>query len=355
MPDDSKRMRAVVHATAGELVLEDRPIPVVGAPDDVVIRVKAVGICGSDVHALHVPPTHPRRLGVIFGHEFCGEVVAVGSDVDSVGIGDLVAVDPNAPCGRCESCRRGSPNFCTTLTDNPHVDYRWPNTPGFFWDGGMAEFARVPASSVYRARADVPAHLLALAEPLGCVLNAVNKVGVHGGEPAAVIGAGPIGLLAIAVLRHFGAGRIVVIEPRASRALAARKVGADAVVNPGSVDDLAAAVRDAGGGAPSVIVEAVGTQLDAAIEIAADEARIALVGINSANRAAFAPAALTTKELTIHGAFLMRNTMRQSIQLIEGGQLPLGEIISHRLPLEEVHRAIDLAAGGGGLKVVLTP
>lgn len=348
-------LAAVFNGSAG-LTLEQRPIPQVVASDDVIIRVGAVGICGSDLHALHDPPTHPGRPGVIFGHEFCGEVVAVGSEVRDLTVGDSVAVDQNPPCGRCEPCRNGRPNFCEPLFDNPHVDIPWPNTPGFFWDGGMAEYVKVPSYFVYRVSPDLPKELVVLAEPLGCALNAVNKTGVIGGETAAVIGGGPIGLLSVAVLRYFGAGKIVVIEPSATRGEVALEVGADAVIDPTAGEDLQAAVRNATGGAdPSVIIEAVGTQLDTAVAIAADEARIAVLGINSAYRAGFSAMELTVKELRIHGVFLMQYTMRQALDLIATKALPLASIVSHVLPLSEVHTGIELAQRGEGLKIVFTP
>lgn len=349
-------MRAAVFKGEGVLALERRPRPAIERPDDIVLRVRAVGICGSDLHILDVPPTHPAKPGVIFGHEFCGEVVEVGPDVRDVRVGDRVAIDQNPPCGRCDACRTGSPNFCEVVFDNPECEEPgWPHTPGQWWDGGMAEYVRVPSYFAYRVSPDTPMEHIVVAEPLGCVLNGVHKAGVHPGEAAVVMGGGPIGLLTVMVLRLLGAGTIVVIEPSAERRGVALDLGASAAFDPREVD-ITSAVRDATGGrGPTLIYEAVGSQLDAAVDMAADEARIVVVGINSAARASFAPTAIVNKELSLHGAFLMRNTMREALDLIESGAIPVGKIVSHVLPLEDVHEGVRLARAGEALKVVFTP
>lgn len=348
-------MTAAVFGGPGSLELTTRPVPTIVNDDDVIIRVKAVGICGSDLHAMHTPPTHPGKAGVIFGHEFCGEVVEVGPAVTTVSPGDFVAVDQNPPCGRCEACRNGRPNFCIPLFENPHVDYPWPNTPGFFWDGGMADFTKVPEYFTYRIENDIAPELIVLAEPLGCALNAVEKVGSRAGDRAVVLGGGPIGLLSAMLLKHFGATQVIVVEPAAARREAALKMGADAAIDP-IREDLAQTVqRLTGGHGADVVIEAVGNQLDNAVEIAADEARINVIGLNSAYRAGFSPMTLTVKELAISGAFLMRYTMRPALKLIESQELPLQHLVSHVLPLAQVHEGFELANRGEGLKIVFQP
>lgn len=352
----NETMRAAVFKGEGRLELEQRPRPRIERPDDIVLRVRAVGICGSDLHILDVPPTHPAKPGVIFGHEFCGEIVEVGPEVRDLSVGDRVAIDQNPPCGRCDACRTGSPNFCEVVFDNPECEVPgWPHTPGQWWDGGMAEYVRVPSYFAYRVSADSPMEHIVVAEPLGCVLNGVHKAGVRPGETAVVMGGGPIGLLTVTVLKLLGAGRIIVIEPSEERRNVALELGATTGIDPSAVD-VVSAVREATDGAgPTLIYEAVGSQLDAAIAMAADEARIVLVGINSAVRASFAPTDIVNKELSIHGAFLMRNTMREALDLIESGAIPIGRIVSHVLPLEEVHEGMRLARAGEALKVVFTP
>lgn len=352
----TETMLAAVFKGQGVLELEQRSKPQLERPDDIVLRVRAVGICGSDLHILDVPATHPAKPGVIFGHEFCGEVVEIGPEVRDLAVGDLVAVDQNPPCGRCNSCRTGSPNFCQVVFDNPECDVPgWPHTPGQWWDGGMAAFVRVPSYYAYRVSPTARMEHIVVAEPLGCVLNGVHKAGVNAGETAVVIGGGPIGLLAVMVLKHLGAGEIIVVEPAEERRDMALRLGATASIDPIGIDVVAAVKGAAGNRGPTLIYEAVGSQLDAAVAMAADEARIVIVGINSAVTAGFPPTEIVTKELSIHGAFLMRNTMREALDLIESGAIPVHEIVSHVLPLEQVLEGIRMARSGEALKVVFTP
>lgn len=349
-------MRAAIFEGDGRLELGRRPRPGIERPDDIILRVEAVGICGSDLHILDVPPTHPAKPGVIFGHEFCGEVVEIGPDVRGLSVGDKVAVDQNPPCGRCDACRTGSPNFCEVVFDNPECDVPgWPHTPGQWWDGGMAEYVRVPSYFAYLVSDGATMEHIVVAEPLGCVLNGVHKAGVNPGETAVVVGGGPIGLLAIMVLRLLGAGDIIVIEPAEERRNVAIELGATTALDPIGIDVVSAVREATGGRGPTLIYEAVGSQLDDAVAMAADEARIVIVGINSAVRTGFAPTDIVTKELSFYGAFLMRNTMREALDLIESGAIPIAKIVSHVLPLEEVHEGIRLARAGEALKVVFTP
>ncbi|MET7992856.1 alcohol dehydrogenase catalytic domain-containing protein [Amycolatopsis sp. NPDC005232] len=348
-------MRAVIFRGEGVLALEQHAVPVITAPDDVIIKVGAVGICGSDLHALHTPPTHPGLPGVIFGHEFCGEIVAAGPQARGLSVGDRVAVDQNPPCGRCGPCRDGNGNFCEPLFDNPHLDIPWPNTPGFFWDGGMATYVKVPSYFAYRVTADLPYEHVVLAEPLGCVLNGINKAGVMVGDRAVVLGGGPMGLLAVIALKHFGVEQVILVEPAVKRAAVAKQAGADVVLDPTSVDVREEVLAATGGRGATLVFEAVGSQLDTAVDVAADQARIVVMGINNSYRANLSAMTVTIKELRILGAFLMRYTMRESLDLIQSGELPLERVVSHVLPLSDIHKGLSLAQAGEGLKIVFKP
>ena len=349
-------MQAVIFKGEGVLALEQHPVPEVTAPDDIVIQVRAVGICGSDLHALHTPPTHPGKPGVVFGHEFCGDVVAAGPEARGVKVGDFVAVDQNPPCGRCAACRDGQGNFCDELYNNPYLDVPWPKTPGFFWDGGMAEYVKVPAHYAYVVTSDLPPEHIVLAEPLGCVLNTLGKAdGVKVGDRAVVIGGGPIGLLTVIALKHFGAEDVILVEPAKNRAAVGLKVGASHVIDPTETDVKTEVDRLTGGRGATLVIEAVGSQLETAIAISAARARIVLIGINSAHRAPVPTMTVTVKELQISGAFLMRYNMREALDLIQSSTLPLEHVISHVLPLDQIHDGIALAQRGEGLKIIFKP
>jgi threonine dehydrogenase-like Zn-dependent dehydrogenase len=352
----TETMRSVIFKGQGTLEIEDRAVPQVESPDDIILRVKAVGICGSDLHILDIPPTHPAKPGVIFGHEFCGEVVETGTDVKDLAIGDLVAIDQNPPCGRCASCRTGSPNFCEVVFDNPEADESgWSNTPGQWWDGGMAEYVRVPSYFAYPVGDTVPMEQIVVAEPLGCVLNGVHKAGVEADETVVIMGGGPVGLLATMAVKNLGAGKVIVVEPAGDRRRLAEEVGADVTIDPSAGDVAGLIRRAAGSDGPTLIYEAVGSQLDVAVEVAANEARIVVVGINSSVRASFPVVEIVKKELRIFGAFLMRYTMQEALDLIQSNSIAVSKIVTHVLPLKDVHEGIRLARSGEAVKVVFTP
>lgn len=348
-------MRAVVFAGEGRLSFEKRPIPTVVADDDVVLRVMAAGICGSDLHILDVPPSHAAKPGVIFGHEFAGEVVAIGPGVRNVVLGQRVAVDQNAPCGICASCRRGLPNFCLRVFDNPETPGRWPFTPGQWWDGGMAEYVRVPSYFLYPISSATPMWQAVMAEPLGCVLNGMEKASVHAGDTAVVLGGGPIGLLFAAVLKAAGTAKVILSEPKRRRRDAAKACGADVAIDPLAEDLVTRVLDETADAGADIVLECVGSLLPEAIRVAGNAARVVLIGVNSSARVSISPLDITSKELHIMGVFLMKNTMQRAVELIESGRLPLETIVTHRLPLESYAEGIELARRGEGLKVVFEP
>lgn len=349
------QMRAIVFEGQGRLVLRHRPVPEVTAPDDVILKVLAVGICGSDLHILEVPPRHAAKPGVIFGHEFAGEVVAIGSSVGNVAVGQRVAVDQNAPCGACDACRSGTPNFCRQVFANPETAERWPYTPGQWWDGGMAESVRVPAHFLYPVRSATPMWQAVLAEPLGCVLNGVAKADLGLGDTVAILGGGPIGLLFAAVLKGAGAKKVILSEPMPRRRTAALGCGADVIIDPAREDLVSRVLEETDGRGAEVVVDCVGSMLGAAIQIAAEAARVVLIGVNSSARSEVAPLDITSRELRLEGVFLMKNTMQSAVRMIESGRLPLEVIVTHRLAMQEFEAGIDLARSGVGLKVVFEP
>lgn len=340
-------MSAVVLAAGGQLEVTERPMPALERSDDVLIRVKAVGICGSDLHALADPPGHPSRPGVVFGHEFSGVVAEVGESVTGLRIGDRVAVDPNPGCGRCDECRSAQPNACSTLLSNPYVDYRWPNTPGFFRDGGLAEFCVLPEHYFHRAASDADPVELAMAEPLACALNVIEKVEPKPLDTAVVLGGGPIGLLAVMLLARFGVRRIALVEPSEARRSLGMRIGATETYStmPGEHPDRSF----------SIVIDAVGVLFDEAIGLAEFGGRIGLIGLNTARRQAVDAARISLHEITVRGAFLTRFTMVQAVRLIEAGQLPLRDLVTHRLPLSRIGEALDLIRDGRAVKVIVEP
>ena len=231
---------------------EQRPDPQ-PAEHEVLLRVERVGICGSDIHYYRhgrvgaFVPTRP----FVLGHEFAGEVVAVGRAAGAVAVGDRVAVDPSQACLRCSWCRRGRPNLC------PQMRYFGSAATDPPTDGALCELKAVPAANCYRLGDELSYAEGALLEPLAVACHAVLRAGGIAGKVVAVSGAGTIGQLVATVARALGAARVVVSDPRgAARAAAAMR--ADAVLDPGAPE---AAARELGGdGAPEVTFEAAGAE-----------------------------------------------------------------------------------------------
>lgn len=238
-------MKAAVFRGAGSgpaLAIEQRPDPVPQA-GEVLIRVKRAGICGSD---LHLTSGHGPQLatGSIIGHEFCGEVVALGTGVEDIRLGDRVAPMPFVGCGSCPACFAGRPHHCPKARfDVVH---------------GFSEYSRVGARDCVVLPADLSDEEGALIEPLAVGLQGVRKAALPIGARVLVTGAGPIGLAATFWARRLGAGRIAVMAASPRRRDLAFALGADHFIAQKDVADPGAAVRDALGGAPELVIEAVG-------------------------------------------------------------------------------------------------
>jgi threonine dehydrogenase-like Zn-dependent dehydrogenase len=332
-------MPAAVFADVGRLEIADRPVPGLERADDVVLDVEACGICGTDLHILEVPPGHPATSGVVLGHEIVGVVSEVGEDVVALRRGDRVAVAPNIWCGQCAWCRRGLRIQCENLT-----------TIGIFVDGGLAPHVRVPARACYPVSKALPAHVAALAEPLSTVVHGARRAAVFPGEAAVVLGAGPVGLMFTALLAAAGA-RVLVVEPAEDRRELAAKLGAEEVVDPRGGDSAAAAAEFTRRLGTDVVVDAVGTQLPAALDLVARGGRIVLFGVNTEARAEVSQAEITRNELTLVGTFVGQDVFPAAIRLLEQGKIDFGPLVTHRIAVEELPRAIDELRAGRAAKV----
>lgn len=346
-------MLAAVFEGDGKLVLKDRPKPKLQKETDALIKVQGVGICGTDLHILQVPPAHPARLNSTLGHEFTGEIVEVGSQVAGFAPGDTVLIDPHPGCGLCEECKNGNPDQCIPLIA-ASGEPGHPATIGIFSDGAMTSYAIVPREALFKVSPEVPSHIRALGEPLACIMNATNKLKVQPGDSVLVLGAGPIGLLFTAVLKANGASKVIVSEPSEFRRKAARACGADLVVDPRN-EDIAAVVKRETGSGPNVVVEAVGPLLPLAIKLVAIRGTILQFGHDETVEPAIPVGVLLKKEAQILGTFIGRYSFERAAKVMESGQLPLDKIVSHRLPLSKVHEGIELLRQGKGLKIILEP
>lgn len=328
-------MSAAVLRDAGVLAIEERPEPALTGPADVIVRVRACGVCGTDLHILGDPPGYPARRGVVLGHEMAGDVAAIGAGVTNVAVGDRVAIRPILACGTCRACLSGLPNHCADRVDL-----------GVWRDGGLAPRIVVPASACIPVSAGLPLHLAALTEPLACVVNAVGKARPAAGEHAVVLGAGAIGLLFTAVLKASGT-RVTVVEISPARARAAREIGAVQVIDP-RAEDLGTLLP------ADIVVDAVGSQFGTAVGLAAPRGRILLFGLDEHARPAVPQAQITLKELSVLGSFVGQHAFPEAIRLLESGLLDLEPVVSHRVGLDGLVGLLPALRRGEVIKAVVT-
>lgn len=340
----SETMRAAVFEGEGRLVIGERQVPASPGPGMALIRVRAASICGTDLHILEVPPGHPATPGVILGHEYAGEVVAVGSGVSHVRPGDHVVVDPNLRCGTCRYCQRGLANFCENFS-----------TLGIFQDGGFAPYNLAPAANLYPIAPHVPWEHAVFAEVLSCVVNGTRKIALHPGETAVVLGAGPAGLLFTQVLRAAGAGTIIVSELSPYRSEFARRSGADVVIHPGEASPQPEVKRLTGGLGADVVIDAVGSLLGQALDLVRPGGRVLLFGMNQEAVPPVRQNTITRNEIRVLGTYIADHTFPAAIQIIERGLLKLDELITHRLGLKEIPGGIEALRRGQGMKVIIDP
>ncbi|MCY9665797.1 alcohol dehydrogenase catalytic domain-containing protein [Paenibacillus alginolyticus] len=336
-------MLAVVFEKEGKFSLEDRPVPTITNNDDVLLRVLAASICGTDVHILASPPGHPATLGSILGHEYVAEVVEVGSSVKNVQVGDRVCVDTSLTCGMCSFCKMGMPNLCENYT-----------TLGIFLDGGFTSYSIAPAKALYQISKDVPIEVAALAEPLSCVVNGSEKIKVQPGEKVVVLGAGPMGQLFTQVIKAAGAAKIISVDYSDYRLELAKESGATHSVNPKQENVKELVMKETGLGA-DIVIDCVGMLFDQAMTLVRPGGQILLVGMNSHAAPAIKQYDLTKYEITVKGTYISKFNFGKAVQIIESNTLKLEKLVTHRLPLREIGVGLEAMQKGEAMKVIVYP
>jgi len=336
-------MQAVVFHGDGRWGVESTPLPHITSDDDVLLKVERASICGTDVHILATPPGHPATPGSVLGHEYVATVEETGAGVAHLQRGDRVVIDPNITCGLCAYCRLGMTNVCERMT-----------TLGIFRHGGLAEFNLAPAKSLHRISPEVPPERATLAEPLSCVLHAFEKAQLTPGESVVILGAGPIGLTFLLLSKTAGAGKVFLVEPVEFRRRAAQSFGADVVLNPAS-DNISEEIKSATTVGADVVIDAAGTQLPEALQIVRPGGRVILFGLNQHATRDFNQYSPTRYEITIFGSFIQRTEFPKVVRLLEAGNLPLENLVTHRLALNEISEGFRAMRAGEAIKVVVKP
>jgi 2-desacetyl-2-hydroxyethyl bacteriochlorophyllide A dehydrogenase len=339
----AETMLAAVFEGIGKLELKQVPVPEIKRSDQVKIEVESVGICGTDVHIVAVPPGYIATPGTILGHEYVGRVVELGDAVKHLRIGDRVVVNPNDYCGTCIYCQMHLPNLCENV-----------GAIGIHVHGGYCRYNVVSAKLAFKMDDSVPVDHGAFAEMLADVVNGTNKVRLQPGETATIIGAGPIGQLYAQMFRASGAGKVIVADISEYRLNYARKVGFDLVVDPSKQDLKAFVLAETGLGA-DVVVDATGSTLVPALEVARKGGKIVVFGVNTTSQAQFPQSQLTFKELQVFGSWLANATFPAAVKVLESRRLNLDGLISHVLPLTEITKGLDVLSKRQAMKIVIHP
>jgi L-iditol 2-dehydrogenase len=339
-------MRALLLDAERHLALIDTPIPALERPNDVLVRVRAVGICGSDLHGF-LGHTGRRVPPLVMGHEATGEVVAVAAGARRLRPGDRVATNTIAACGHCRSCLAGERALCE------HRRILGMNAPGAY-----AEYVVWPEDSLPGLPDGLSYEAGALAEPLAVALHGVNMASVKPGDVVFIAGGGPIGVLVHLLVRIAGAGRIIVSDLHPERLLSARAFGADIVVDAGRQDPVAIAIAATGGSGVDVAIEAVGAGVSArqTIDAVRNAGTVVWLG-NSAKTIEIDMQAVVTRDLIIRGSYGMTGQeFERALTLLADGRLPVEDIINRYASLDEGPELFEeLLASPATIKCVIRP
>ena len=321
-----------------DIRLENIPVPQPG-PGEVLLKLASVGVCGSDVH-YYVD----GRIGdaivkdpIIMGHEFSATIAGLGEGVESLEVGQLVAVEPAINCGHCEMCLTGHPNLC------PNVIFC--GTPPV--NGVFTHYVVMPAHNCFPLPEGVSAVEGAMLEPLGVAIHTVDLSHLKVGQTIAVLGAGPIGLLIAAVAKVAGAGRIYMTEPQAHRRAFALDYIADEVFDPETQDVAAEIMRATAGRGVDVSFEAAGAQdtPEQGAEMVRLGGTLVLCGIPSEDKLTLKASLIRRKGLTIKMVRRMKHVYPRAIRLVETGMVDVKPVVSHLVALENLQDAFEMVAG----------
>jgi L-iditol 2-dehydrogenase len=336
-----RTMRASVLVEKGRTQVEEVPVPDLD-PDQVLVRIAAVGVCGSDVHYFH-----NGRIGdfvvkspMILGHEAAGTIVAVGARVSPDRVGERVAIEPQRACRVCEQCKHGRYNLC------PYIEFY--ATPPI--DGAFAQYQAIQADYAFAIPDSMSFEAAALCEPLSVGVWSNQKAGTEPGSRVLVTGAGPIGVIIVQVARAFGASEIVVSDVAAQRREAALRYGATRVIDPvaENIADLGLEVDafiDASGAEPAV---------RAGIMAVKPAGRIVLVGMG-ADDVWLPVGRIQSRELVLTGVFRYANTWPLAIELAATGRVDLDSMVTGYFDLDNVENALAAATEPRTLKAIVRP
>lgn len=320
-------MKSAVFYGKHDLRVEEHEMPKVG-PQDVLIQVKACGVCGTDVHIYEgdkgaaevTPPT-------ILGHEFSGVIAEVGSEVTNYKAGDRVCIDPNCYCGACEPCRNGVVHYCEHM-----IGY------GTTVNGGFAEYCAVNERQVYKLGANTSFEQGAMTEPVACCLHGMDMCEIRPGHQVVVIGGGMIGLLMLQLSRLAGAAKVALLEPVESKREVGKKLGADICIDP-IHEDVKARLKEEGMTWVNTVIECVGrpSTIEQAIDIAGNKAVVMMFGLTKPDETiSVKPFEIFRKELVLKASYINPYTQKRALDLIDSGRLDVSSMVYEVADLDEL-------------------
>jgi 2-desacetyl-2-hydroxyethyl bacteriochlorophyllide A dehydrogenase len=331
-------MKAVVIEEPNKMSVKQVADPTPGS-DEAVIKVEACGICGTDIHVLH-GEFAPTRYPIIPGHEFCGEVVAVGAGVSNVKVGDFVAVDPSLFCGRCRQCRAGRFNLCEN----------WNAIGVGSANGACAEFVSAPSANAFRLPSELPRHWGALVEPLSCAVHGLDQIDLKVAGAYLIYGAGTMGLLLAQLAKDSGASQVDMVERNPKRHALAKQLAADHVAISASELDMPRGW--------DVVIDATGVvpAIEDGLKRVARGGTFLMFGVAAADATAtFSPFRVYNDEIKIIGSMAVLHSFERALSLLAKGVIDCEAMITNRFRLDEYSSAIDTFLAGSGLKVQVAP
>ena len=339
-------MKAAVIRGSRRLDIEDVPRPEPG-PEDALVHLRAMPICGSDLHGFQGVIPQRRPVGLIMGHEAAGQVIEVGRNVSGVQAGDRVAIDPQLNCGSCSSCRRGLTHLCDDMR-------LIGSAMRGFLHGANAEYIAVPGGNLHRLPDGLSYLQGGMAEPVGNAVHVSARAGVKEGSVVAVIGAGAIGLLAIQAAKAFGADRVIASDLRAVKLDLARQLGADYTLQ--ADDTYIESVRElTHGEGVDIAIECVGYEetYRSAIAVLSKRGTLAALGY-VVEDVKFPMRTLIFREISVIGSTGFNWSVDPAFEFLESGVISVEPLITHTFDLQQAQAAYEAAESHDAVKVVLT-
>lgn len=320
-------MKAGVFYGKEILKIEDLKMPQPN-DDEIVIKVMACGICGTDIHIFDGDEgAAATPKGTVLGHEFSGIVTEIGKNVKNVNVGDRVCVDPNKLCGSCYWCRNAIGHFCENMVGI-----------GTTVNGGFAQYCKVPESQAYKFSDSLSFSEAAMTEPVACCLHGIDLCEIKTDDTVLIIGGGMIGMIMIQLARVSGAAKIIVIETQEDKRSILTRLGADLVINPIN-EDVSKILSENGIERVSKVIECVGktATMEQAIKLAGKKATVMLFGLTAPNdEIRIKPFEVFKKELTIKASYINPYTQKRALEMIESGRIDVSSMIYEKIPLEKL-------------------